>query len=101
MRKKAQQNGLKPVLMRIADFGSERVYERDTVLEKHFKKTILCALCVSAVKQALRGAFELLAAVAEFVAGQVEQQGGFALVAIGQFKGVFKIGFFNVFDDRC
>ena len=28
----------------IADFGRERVCERDDVLEEHFKKTILCDL---------------------------------------------------------
>lgn len=85
----------------IADFGSERVCERGAAPEEHFKKTILCALCVFAVKNILAVVFEFLATVAEFVAGQIEQQGGFALVAVGQFEGVFKIGFFNAFDDRC
>jgi hypothetical protein len=41
---------------------------------------------------------ELLAAVAEFVASQIQHQGRPALIALGQFEGLVKIGFFNSFD---
>jgi len=54
---------------------------------------------VSAVNKFLTDTIELLAAVAEFVAGQVQQQGGPALIAVGQLKGLVKIGFFNGLDD--
>ena len=54
---------------------------------------------VFAVSQPSTDIIEFLTAVAEFVAGQIQQQGGFAFVAVGQFKRLFKIGFFDVCDD--
>ena len=47
----------------------------------------------------LKEVFKLLAAVTEFIARQVEQQCGLALIAVGHFESVFKIGFFDIFDD--
>ena len=54
---------------------------------------------IVAVSKSLADAIELLAAVAKFVAGQIQHEGRPALIAFGQFESLVKIGFFNAFDN--